>query len=583
LVNTYLHLNLTTGEQRGEPVTGWSGPLHALAHLRRAISGPVHPGDPRLPVALVTSTVAGLGGVGTARCAAVGISPLSGRVAETRAEGPFAAGLRAAGITGISLTGSATTASYVLVEGGRAVLRPAPDLWGLDTRQATAALSARHGQQAAIAVVGPAAEAGTRYATILTAGSFPLPRLGFGTLLAARRIKAIVCLPDGPGPLPRDPAAVDALTSAYRQEMLDHPLAGWQHAEPGFGAWPGADTAPGHAAVRNYADTVTVPSTWPGLHPGRFAEHLSWTSGGCPGCPNDCVKGYAGAGLHQEAVAMLGPNLGIGDLATVLAANARCQDLGLDPVSLGGVLGCLFEAAQLGALPRWLAKTLPAGVGFGEPGLLLELVELAAQPGHPLGGGAADLAAGLGQPQIAMVSAGVELPPFDPRSQPGLGLMYAAAPIGPRYDTVEHDLDFDPVHGLPHSFPEARRLGLTVPASASTLDFDRTVRLADVWSGLDALLLCPYASTPTRPLSLDRIVSLVKAVTGVDGVDVFALGRERFARQQEINDLLGVGPGTLPDRFFTEPVQEGPHRGAVVDRAQFAAAVGALHALWRAS
>ena len=580
-MNAYLHLNVATGEQRGEAVTGWSGPLHALAQVRRAVSGPVDPGDPRLPVALVTSTVAGLGGVGTARCAAVGISPLSGRVAETRAEGPFAAGLHAAGITGISLTGSAATASYVLIDGGRAVLRPAADLWGLDTRQATAALSARHGLDAAIAVIGPAAEAGTRYATILTAGSFPLPRLGFGTLLAARRIKAIVCLPDGPSPLPHDPGAVDALTSAYQIQMRDHPLAGWQHAEPGFGAWPGSDTAPGHAAVRNYADTATAPNTWPGLHPDRFAEHLSWTSGGCPGCPNDCVKGFAGAGLHQEAVAMLGPNLGIGDLATILAANARCQDLGLDPVSLGGTLGCLFEAAQRGPLPRWLANVLPAGVGFDEPGLLPELVELAAQPGHPLGGGAAVLARSLGLPQIAMVSAGVELPPFDPRSQPGLGLMYAAAPIGPRYDTVEHDLDFDPVHGLPHSYPEARRLGLTVPALASTLDFDRTVRLADLWSGLDALLLCPYASTPTRPLSLDRIVSLVKAVTGVDGVDVFALGRERFARQQEINDLLGVGAGTLPDRFFTEPVQDGPHRGAILDWAQFTAGVEALHALWR--
>jgi aldehyde:ferredoxin oxidoreductase len=559
-VSAYLHFDVGSGDQRHDPVEGFGGPLQALGVMRAAVSGPVDPFDPRLPVALVTSTVTGLGAIGTARCAAVGISPLSGRVAETRAEGPFAAGLRTAGLVGLSLTGAAPRPSYVLIENRQARVLPADDLWGLDTREATSALSARHGAEAAVAVVGPAAEAGTRYANIVTCGNFPLPRLGFGTLLAARRIKAVVCLPSGTRERPHDVAAADALLSAYQMEMPDHPLAGWQLAEPGFGAWPGSDAAPGHAAVRNFADTETAPAAWPLL---AFAPHLSWSSGGCPGCPNDCVKGYAGAALHQEAVAMLGPNLGFGDLPTILAANARCQELGLDPVSLGGTLGLLFE------------------LGLG--GDLLSLVSRAASPGHPLALGAGALAERLGVPHLAMTSANVELPPFDPRVQPGLGLMYAAAPIGPRYDVIEHDLDFDPTYGLPHCFAEARRLGLSVPAPASTLDIARTARLADLWSGLDALLICPYASTPTRPLTLDRVVELVRAVTGVSDVDLFALGRTRLARQLEINDVLGFGPATLPDRFFTSPVAAGPHEGAVLSRSEFTAGVAALHTLWRSS
>ena len=148
-------------------------------------------------------------------------------------------------------------------------------------------------------------------------------------------------------------------------------------------------------SVRNFADSG--PSSWPGLHPDRFADHLTFDgAGGCPGCPNDCLKSYAGAGLHQEAVAMLGPNLGIDDLAVVLAANARCQALGLDPVSLGGTLGCLFEAVEHGRVPAELAGTLPAGAGFGATAVLLDLVELAARPGHPIAEGAQRLAARLG-------------------------------------------------------------------------------------------------------------------------------------------------------------------------------------------
>ena len=77
--------------------------------------------------------------------------------------------------------------------------------------------------------------------------------------------------------------------------------------------------------------------------------------------------------------------------------------------------------------------------------------------------------------------------------------------------------------------------------------------------------------------------ALVGAVTGrvLTPADVFALGRERFARQHEINDWLGVAAGTLPDRFFTEPVRTGVHRGAVLDRAQFDTALAVLRQRWR--
>jgi aldehyde:ferredoxin oxidoreductase len=117
------------------------------------------------------------------------------------------------------------------------------------------------------------------------------------------------------------------------------------------------------------------------------------------------------------------------------------------------------------------------------------------------------------------------------------------------------------------------------------MDVGRTLRLADLWSGLDALLICPYASTPTRPLSLHRIHALVRATTGVQvpPEGIFQLGRARLALMQEINDRLGVAAGTLPARFFTEPVRGGVFAGAVLDRSAFADGVAALRAAWRSS
>ncbi|MFC7243796.1 hypothetical protein ACFQO7_15105 [Catellatospora aurea] len=63
---------------------------------------------------------------------------------------------------------------------------------------------------------------------------------------------------------------------------------------------------------------------------------------------------------------------------------------------------------------------------------------------------------------------------------------------------------------------------------------------------------------------------------------MFALGRDRLRAQQEINDRLGVPAGTLPARFFDEPVTIGAHRGAVLDRAEFTAAVEVLRRQWHA-
>ena len=86
------------------------------------------------------------------------------------------------------------------------------------------------------------------------------------------------------------------------------------------------------------------------------------------------------------------------------------------------------------------------------------------------------------------------------------------------------------------------------------------------------------AATPTRPLLLADVTALVAAITGA-APDVIALGAQRLSWQREINHRLGIGldRDTLPDRFFTEPVQDGPYAGAVLDRTAFTEAVASLH------
>jgi aldehyde:ferredoxin oxidoreductase len=551
-----IQIDLATGEAALSDVDG--GPLEAWEILLDAVTGPTDPAD--APVALVTGAVGGLPGPGLARTTAIGLSPLSGAVAETRAEGPFAAGLRRAGVTGVVLHGRAPEPVVVVIENGRARLEPAtgpigslsgdsaggwPDgLVGLETGAATDALLARYGADAAVAVVGPAAWRGVRYASVVTCREHPLPRLGFGAVLAAKRVAAVVCK-GSTAPVVADPEALERIGRWYAAAVPENPLTRWQHEVPGFGVWSGP---PGYAAVAGFADT----STPGGLEPADAPPVQRVAT--CPGCPTECMKVFAGAPLHQEALAMLGAYLGAG--TDPFALNARCLQLGVDPVSFAGTAAA-------------------AGVAPGEVPAALE--DLAAGDRLGLGNGAAELE---NPRHPAMVSKRVELPPFDPRVQPNLGLGYAVAPIGPRYDIVEHDLDFDADEGMPHCFPEARALGVPVPRPRGELDPDGTAVLLRLWSGLDALGVCLFAATPTRPLTLATVRDLVAAVTG-ERPDVLALGQRRLALQRAVNQRLGIGleQDTLPERFFTEPVAAGRYAGSVLDRDAFHAAVSRLHTL----
>jgi aldehyde:ferredoxin oxidoreductase len=518
------------------------GPLEALRLVLDWVTETRGPTSDA-PVAVVAGPVAGVAGPGLARTTAIGLSPLSGGIGETRAEGPFAAGLRGAGVTGVVLHGRAPVPVVVVVSGGEARTEPCT-LWGLDTDAATDELHRIYGADASVAVIGPAGEIGVKYASIVTCRDHPLSRLGFGAVLGHKRVKAIVCT-GSDAPAVADPAALARIADGYANRMLTNELTAWQHGSPGFAVW---QSEPGYAPVANFADTRSRggvdPATAPPLE--RVAA--------CPGCPTGCMKVYAGGALSQEALAALGPNIGVDDPWTL---HTRCVRAGVDPVSFAGTV------AAAGVPSSAVTQALKGLVNGHDP--------------YGLAIGAGRLAAAGRARRPAMTSKDVELPPFDPRVQPNLGLAYAVNPIGPRYDAVEHDLDFMPDGGMPWSFDEVRRLGVTVPRPLGTLDPAGTAALMRLWSGLDALGVCLFASTPTRPLLLADVTDLVAAITGA-APDVVALGAQRLTWQREINHRLGIGldRDTLPDRFFTEPIAAGPYAGAVLDRVAFTEAISTL-------
>ncbi|AQZ61103.1 Tungsten-containing aldehyde:ferredoxin oxidoreductase [[Actinomadura] parvosata subsp. kistnae] len=619
-------VDLTSGnvtkEDRSAEKGHYGGSILGLRLMAERTAAGLDPYDPETLLYVAAGMLGGTAAPGLAKAVFLAKSPLTGVAGEAHALGPFAAGMRGAGAEALAVVGRAERLSYLLVAGGEVSVHGAEDLRGLGTAATTDALRARHGAGAHVAAIGPAGEHLVRYASVVTDHAFAAGRYGLGAVFGAKNLKAIVCAGPAPAgvalaeradpvavadlaalgepagqtaaaraglgdPAPvADPEAIAALTAYYREAMVTNKLAAWQAGLPGFAAWAGDPIDPGYASVRNFSVTgapgLRAPSA--GDYDGRAVA----TTGSCPGCPNDCLKVYAPpgverrtGGLGQEAFVSLGWNLGIDDLDTILAANARCNDLGLDVVSLGGTLAFAMECAERGLLP--------GGPAFGDaaalPGLIEDVAARSDALGDLLAEGSARAARriGRGAAAYAMTVKDAEVPCIDPRPQPGIGLGYALAPGGPRYDALEHDLDFDPVVGLAYCFPEAARVG-ALPAPAGELDEERgrrTARLLRLWSGLDALNVCLFASSPTRPLTIDHLTALVRAVLGVEFTleDLLAVGQERLdaMRAYALRESGGHLDETLPARLHEEAITEGPHRGAVLERAAFERARAAFY------
>ena len=321
--------------------------------------------------------------------------------------------------------------------GGDALLPPGHRRPRLDSRRGRAAGAGhrrhdrrparRHGQDAHVAAIGPAGESLVRYASVVTDYAFAAARYGVGAVFGSKNLKAIVCVGDAPASV-ADPDALAGLAAFYREAIPGNRLAALQRSEPGFAGWVGEPAArlPGRAKL------LRDGKEGPAAHrPARLRRAGGGDRGRMYRLPQRLPQGVRPAGsaerrsggLGQEAVLSLGWNLGIDDLDTVLGANALCHDLGLDPVSLGGTLAFAMECASRGLLP--------AGPVFGDTGALDGLIRDVAARGGALGDllaeGSARAARRIGPAAepYAMTVKGAEVPCFDPRAQPGVGLGYA--------------------------------------------------------------------------------------------------------------------------------------------------------------
>ena len=428
-----------------------------------------------------------------------------------------------------------------------------------------------------------------RFASIVSERTYQASRMGMGAVMGSKMLKAVVLRGEGRPPA-FDQPAIDRLTAGFDRRMAGNDLSRWQRDAPGFSCWiylHGIDAA---LCVNNYRK-----STFDGLSAFKEEQFLARpiTELGCPGCPNRCIKAIhpldahdldpRASGIHQEVTGALGPNIGVEDLDVVLRANNLCNQLGMDPTSLGFTVSFAMELFERGILTAESDQGRTPRFGDGRGALdLIERIALRQGLGNILAEGTRLAARAIGGDAMryAMHVKGLEMTCFEPRSQTNLALGFATAPVGPRYDICEHDWDFDTKVGWPHTLELSRTVGILerIPMGYLGPDKVRNFKaLYTLWSAADALDLCIFAIAPTRLLSLDEMAEMVHASTGwrTSSYEVMRIGERRahLMRWYNLREGLAAEQDTLPERFFEEPIAEGPRAGDVIDRDAFHRAV----------
>ncbi|MEM1638641.1 MAG: aldehyde ferredoxin oxidoreductase family protein [Desulfurococcaceae archaeon] len=541
--------------------------------LLKELDPRIDPLSPANKAIVATGPLTGVAGIpASGRWCSVTKSPLTNTIHDSQSGGKFGPELKFAGFDAIIIEGRAEKPVYLWIHNGKAEIRDAKHLWGRDTHDTTDTiieeLSPLVGKDDAknikVACIGPAGERLARIACIINDKSRAAGRGGHGAVWGSKNLKAIAVrgymkpqvakeevfkevVKKSMGLIRASPVTSEGLpkygTAVLVNIINAHGIFPTRNFQTGV--FPEAEKISGEVIAKEIMD-------WE-----KYREEICW------GCPIGCAR-YTrinkppftgeGGGPEYETVWALGAQTGTSDLAAVSKANYLCNELGLDTISMGHVIGTFLELVEKGKIPSEKLRGLRAAWGNGE--VLVELVWRTAYRsgiGDDLAEGAQRLATKYGAPELAMVVRGQELPAYDPRGVQGHGLAYATSNRGGCH--------------LRAYLISPEVLGLPVKADRFTTEGKGKLakEMQDAFAVVDSMIVCKFV---TFAYYVDVLSEQISAVTGWDITpeEFYKIG-ERIYNAERVFNILSFGDGeeydTLPKRLLEEPMPEGPSKGYV--------------------
>lgn len=490
-------------------------------------------------------------------------SPLTGGYGDGNIGTRAAVEIRKLGYDAIVIKGASSKPIILNIECNKVEFIPADHLWGLGTHETENRLYKEYGKDSGILMIGPAGENLVNYATVISEYGRSGGRPGMGAVMGSKKLKAVV-IRGCKVPEASNMEALIKLGSESYKALKE---------SPNYDFW----LRQGTMMTIEWSQTNSVLPTY-NFREGVFdeaksidgytMEKMKVRQKGCPLCNMPCgnIVEYKvneskdEAELDYENVAMLGSNIGLGDLHKVSHLNNLADDLGIDTISLGSVLAFAMEASEKGLIEE--------RIEWGDCKKAAELTQMIAHReglGHILADGTRVAASKLGGDsfKFAMHIKGLEISAYDCHAAPGMALAYGTSSIGAHHKDAWFISTEIKMGRFNYSEEKVEKIIWMQNIRGAFFESLTTCRLPWVELGLD----------------LDYYLKFLKAATGVTytwdmvheiGQRIYALirafwVREYLAEGEEWGPIMDYPP----PRWFDEPLTKGPLAGSKLDRENY--------------
>ena len=567
-----LRVNLSTGKVSKQELTDelarmYLGPNGFAARiLYDELKPGIDPLSPENKMFFGAGPLVGTGLPFTARTYLATKSPLTGIWGDSTAGGYWATALKRAGYDALIVEGKAEKPVYVSITDGDVEIKSAEHLRGLTTYKTEDAIKAELGKGTHLLCIGPGGENLVKYACIMTDSKF-LGRTGVGAAMGSKNLKAIA-------------VKGSAIPEVADRQGLKRYITEIAHEKyPGSGLDKGIGSRgtqflaglfnnKGLLGRRNWQSLVFEPADkWY----ETLQKYLVGTHS-CYGCVAHCThefkvtegpyKGAWSSGVEWETLFALGSNCYNSDVSSIVKMNNMCGSYGLDTISTGVTLAFAMECHEKGLIRKGQMDGID--LRFGNPEAMVSMIDEIAQRkgfGDILAEGTRRAAKiiGKGAEKFAMHVKGLEIPAYGPRAMKGMALGYAVGSRGAsHHDGRPFDHNPNPALNYDGNMEAYKGKG-------------RIQSIISHWTAcLDCMGFCHFAGFMTGEYLSEGYVEQANLVTGMGLTlrDLWDIGERAYTLERAFNVREGIRrkDDTVPERFLTEPVPDGPHKGAILKK-----------------
>jgi aldehyde:ferredoxin oxidoreductase len=516
----------------------------------------------------VTGPLTGTGAFFSGRYTVVCKSPVTGGWNDANSGGFFGPELKKAGYDAVFISGAAEKPVYLWIDDGKAEIRDAGKLWGMDTAETLEALIAETGEEKLRAsVIGPAGEKLSLMSCPINDTHRAPGRGGAGAVMGSKKLKAIAVHGTGRVSVadPQKLREVNRSISAQMKTGATQQMMG-AFGVYGTGAGTGASALSGDSPIKNWGGVGVIDfgeEAANAIAAPTFDAKYKTKKYACANCPLGCGAIYQADGSQwpvgeterpeYETMASFGGMCLNSDVDSIIKCNHICNRYGLDTISVGNTVAWAIECYENGMITK--EDTGGIELTWGNADAIVAITEAIAKRegfGDILADGSEAAAKKLGKGFESLVTVkGIEIPMHDPKLGPGLARTYQFDPTPARH--VKGGAGLMQLQQGPSKYN---------PVGTGFLDIMVTTTF-EVLNSAGLCLFGMYASPQ------DATGRQIEAVTGwsFKSQDQLRAGMRILNMRQAFNVREGFRPADfkLPPRAVGEPPQEeGPVAGVTI-------------------